>query len=174
MKNVLTCTTQTRTISDMDATAQQLLEKLTELERQAESINQKIYSIKTALELIGIRPEDRTPFDEGMDSAYARMLPFLNTSLVEACKRVLMDHKRQALTKSQIEYFAGVGGYRFATDDSKNSVDVTLRRLVAQGCCAVDRNRGPHGNRYIWISERDSIEEKGEADAAATNDSRKQ
>ena len=164
MRNVLTCTNKSRTISDMDATAQQLLEKLAELERQAESINRKIYSIKTALELIGVRPEDRTPFDDGMDSAYARMLPFLNTSLVEACKRVLMDHKNQSLTKSQIEYFAGVGGYRFATDDSKNSVDVTLRRLVDQKFCGVDRNRGPHGNTYRWIPERDAALERKETE----------
>lgn len=148
-------------LSDMDATAQKLLEKLTELERQAESLNRKIYSIKTALELIGVRPEDRMPYYEGMDSSYARMLPFLNTSLVEACKRVLMDHKNQALTKSQIEYFAGLGGYRFATDDSKNSVDVTLRRLVEQGFCTVERSRGPRGNTYRWIPERDVNEQKG-------------
>ena len=140
----------------MDATTKQMLDRLSELERKIGMLNSQANSIRTALELVGVRPSDDNPLDESVDSRYAATVPFYQTTLVEACKRILMDYKGKWLSKTQIEYLAAMGGYQFSTDDSKNSVDVTLRRLTERGFCEVQRNRGPQGNTYRWIEERDS------------------
>jgi hypothetical protein len=156
-RNVLTCTTHYRTLyevnrtaREMDATAKKLVEKMAELQREIAQLQRQSNSISTALEAIGMRVEDDDPFSQPSDAAYAESRPFTHTSLVVACKTILRDHKNKSLTKTQVEYLAAIGGYPFATDDAKNSVDVTLRRLAEQGLCEVDRTRGPAGNQYRW------------------------
>jgi hypothetical protein len=158
-KNNLTCTTRyrtlyavSRTVQEMDATAKKLVEKMADLQRQIAKLQRQSSSIGTALEAVGMRLEDDDPWPN--DATYADDRPFAKTSLVDACKKILMDHPRKALTKNHVEYLAAIGGYPFATDDATNSVDVTLRRLAEQGFCEVDRARGPAGNQYRWMEPK--------------------
>lgn len=139
----------------MDVTAKKLVEKMAEIQRQMLQLQRQSNSLTAALEAIGLRPEDDDPFSQPTDARYADSLPFARTSLVAACKRILMDHENKSLTKSQVEYLAAIGGYPFSTDDAKNSVDVTLRRLAEQGFCQVERTRGPAGNQYQWVGPKD-------------------
>jgi hypothetical protein len=74
--------------------------------------------------------------------------PFEDMTLVDACRKILADFPGTALTKSQVEDYALQGGYKFTTQDTKNSVSGTLRRLAAEGVCQVTRVKGPHGNKY--------------------------
>jgi len=163
--NGLTCTIQYRTLyavlrtnREMDATAKKLVEKMAEIQTQMAKLQRQSNSLTAALEAIGLRLEDDDPFSQPTDATYAETLPFTRTSLVAACKRILMDHRTKFLTKSQVEYLAAIGGYPFATDDAKNSVDVTLRRLAEQGLCQVERARGPAGNQYCWKGPKDDEE----------------
>lgn len=158
----LTCTASYRTLygvvrtaRQVDATAKKLVEKMADLQRQIATLQRQANSISEALEAVGLRVENDDPFSTPADASYADTLPFARTSLVAACKRILADHKRKSLTKSQVEYLAAIGGYPFATDDAKNSVDVTLRRLAEQGFCEVERAHGPTGNQYRWKGPKD-------------------
>jgi hypothetical protein len=164
-KNCLTCTIKTRTLYAvfrkliaLDATTKKLLGKLLEfeqqikdIERQAESeikeLQHQADSIKASLRLVGIKPESRWEDDEA-ETEYALKQPFANLSLVDTCKRILDDFPDYLLTKSEVEYLAGRGGYKFSAKDSANSVDVTLRRLAQDGLCYVQKSRGPKGNTY--------------------------
>ena len=138
----------------MDVTAKKLVEKMAEIQRQMLQLQRQSNSLTAALEAIGLRPEDDDPFSS-LPTRGMLILPFARTSLVAACKRILMDHENKSLTKSQVEYLAAIGGYPFSTDDAKNSVDVTLRRLAEQGFCQVERTRGPAGNQYQWVGPKD-------------------
>jgi hypothetical protein len=153
VKECLTSTTKGRTLYDVfrtvrqvDATAKKLIEKNADLQRQIADLQRQSNALTAALEAIGMRIADDDPFNQPSDGLYAETRPFSHTSLVAACKRILTDHRDKALTKSHVEYLAAIGGYPFATDDSKNSVDVTLRRLADQGFCTVARS--PAGNQY--------------------------
>jgi hypothetical protein len=96
-----------------------------------------------------VKPE-RLPRGADHEHEYRTFLPFANLSLPEGCEKILRDYKGEKLSKSHIEYLLARGGYRFDAKDSKNSVDVTLRRLAADRKCEADRVRGMRGNRY-WI-----------------------
>lgn len=148
-KNHLTSTKSYRTlVHAMDATTKKLLMKLREAERVRWEKDQEIEHIRKTLELLGIKPG--TDFTSWLfkDSEYAQKRPFARTTLTEACLTILQDHKGHWFTKSQVEYLAVRGGYEFSTENTKNSVDVTLRRLAADGKCAAERVRGARGNRY--------------------------
>jgi len=177
--NSLTCTSiyrtlyaVRRTVLEMDATQKKLVEKMQELQMWIAAYKQQANAISTALESIGMKVEDDGKFDPPHDVFYATDQPFRQGSLVAACKRILRDYDGQSLTKSQVEYLAAIGGFPFSTEDAKNSVDVTLRRLAERGFCEVERTRGPAGNQYRWVEERDD-EEEGSNDAAATKGKRK-
>jgi hypothetical protein len=143
----------------MDATAKKLIEKMADIQRQIGELRRQSYALSTALEAIGMRVEDDDPFCDPSDAEYAQNRPFAHTTLVAACKRILRDHRGKTLTKTQVEYLAAIGGYQFETDDSKNSVDVTLRRLADVGFCEVDRQKGPEGNKYLFRQEEPPKEE---------------
>jgi len=158
-KKRLTSTIHIRTIvrgkDDVDATAKKLVDKLRQLEMQEWRIKRDRRAIQLALHAAGIRP--------GMDVnsnelSYAQDLPFMNKTLSESCEQILKDSEGQWLTKTQVEYLVVRGGYSFSAKDSKNSVDVTLRRLAVDGKCAADRVRGSRGNRYRWMNEKSSGE----------------
>lgn len=154
----------------MDATARKLTEKMRELQLMIAAYQREANSISRALEAIGMRPEDDDPFCDPSDTLYANDQPFRHNTLVATCKKILMDHKGKNLTKSQVEYLAAIGAYPFATDDAKNSVDVTLRRLADRGFCEVERS--PTGNQYRFVRDKDEDEE-GSDNAAATSNKRK-
>src|ERR1700685_543620 len=177
--NSLTCTIQystlcdvSRTLAEMDATSKKLIEKLRDLQMTIAAYERQANAIREALESIGMKVEDTGEFDPPHDVFYAKHPPFRHTSLVTACKRILNDFRGQYLSKSQVEYLAAMGAYSFSTEDTTNSVDVTLRRLAEKGYCEVQRSRGPTGNKYRWLKDVDEDRERSR-DAAATNDKRK-
>ena len=94
--------------------------------------------------MVGTRPT-ATGLQEAQ---YARLLPFRNTSLKDACLTVLRDAKPEPLTMSQVEYLVLRGGYNFTTEDTKNSVAITLQRLAGEGLIDAERIRGTRGNKY--------------------------
>ena len=138
----------------VDATTKSLLRQLRELESENWRTREKIRSIHTALKLAGVKPDVDTLLggQDGHESGYAVRVPFAQTALIEACEQVLKDYGDIWLTKSQVEYLITRGGYKSSAKDAKNSVDVTLRRLAADGKCDVKRVRGSRGNTYRWIS----------------------
>lgn len=161
-KKRLTSTNGNRTIAlsleasqAVDATTQKLLARLQELEREKWRLSRDINAIQTALRLAGVRPDgdgDRTKV-EHHETDYVVKQPFAEITLVDACKKILRDYRGHWLTKSQLEYLVVRGGYKFSTDDSKNSVDVTMRRLAAEGFCEAERVRGSRGNKYRVFAE---------------------
>ena len=194
-KKCLTCTACSRTLYDivrtaleMDATAKKLIEALATARRQIAALEQQARSISAALEAAGLRASELDfTLGEPRDKTYAETLPFKTISLVNTCKQILYDNQSLPLDKSQIEYLASIGGYPFSTDDSKNSVDVTMRRLAGQGLCEIfpaddlRQPKGRKGNCYMlskektleWLQDRkDAAVERGEI-AASTKNSRK-
>jgi hypothetical protein len=159
-KNSLTSKTEYPTMQDkvgekkMDASATRIVKRLFDIERNIRELQREANALKKALEVAGVKPEYKTTLEmlDDNESTYAEYQPFEHSTLVDACRRILADHPGKKLTKSQIEYYAVRGGYKFSTNDSKNSVDITLRRLVADGYCEVERVRGIQGNSY-WIAE---------------------
>ena len=146
----------------MDATAKKLVEKMREIQRQIGSLQRQSYALESTLDAIGMRIEDDVPWEDSWDIKYAKNSPFASTTLVATCKNILVDHAGKELTKSQVEYLAAIGGYKFDAEDSKNSVDVTLRRLAEGGFCDVGRQRGPEGNKYSYRAgeaPKDSVAE---------------
>ena len=139
----------------MDATALALVKKLHKIERQIREWEDDAQSIKTALELIGIKPEDHPLFPETREDEYALKRPFAHKGLIDSCKRILTDHPNQPFTKSHVEYLVTRGGYKFETENPKNSVDVTLRRLAADGFCKAERIRGSAGSTYTWVGKEE-------------------
>ena len=157
-KNGLICKTHYGTIVlfikevwHLDATAKKIVDELRSIESQVRALQKRASSLKEALEVAGLRPsEEDTLLSSGRESEYISKQPFLHLSLVDSCKRVLLDYEGQPLTKSHVEYLVRMGGGKFDTDDSKNSVGTTLLRLADARFCEVERNRGPEGNKY-WI-----------------------
>ena len=139
----------------MDATTKALLKKLQDLERQRWRINREIEAIQTALKLAGITPtlHDAFSVPDPNEWTYAHDQTFAQSQLNEACKQILKDYQGKWLTKAQVEYLVTRGGYKFATENTKNSVDVTLRRLAADGFCEAERVRGSRGNKYRFFAE---------------------
>jgi len=151
--NPLTCSTESRTVkveqaNKVDATTKSLIKQLRDLETKKWAISSDIDAIKRALSLAGVKPSES--HSEGL---YAARQPFKDMRLSEACAQILRDHSEQWLTKSQVEYLLVRGGCPFSTDDTKNSVDVTLRRLADQNLCMAERAMGSRGNKYRHIEE---------------------
>jgi len=66
----------------------------------------------------------------------------------ESCDAILEDHRGQWFSKSDIKYLIMRVGYRFTTDDARNSVGLTPQRMKDDDRCEVKRVRGARGNRY--------------------------
>jgi hypothetical protein len=208
IKKRLTCTIQSRTlyglaraIAFMDATTKKMVQMHADLRREIAELQRKADSVKLTLDSLGFRSKD---FDNSWDRSpteikYAEDKTFANMSLVDTCKRILHDYPHGIFTKNQIEYLAATGGYPFATDDSTNSVDVTMRRLAKDGFCEVHRRKGPAGNIYcltvshfvdviageklslprvalekMKVTLDEALKERRDKDAASTKDKRKQ
>jgi len=155
-KNDLTSCTNHGTIQTeikkVDSTTKKLLDRLHEIQRQVRALRREEHAILTALEIAGVRPQEN--WIDAQESTYVDRQPFADKSLVEICKEVLADYDGQKLTKGQVEYLAARGGYKSSATDPKNSFEVTLRRLAADGYCQVKRVRGPEGNRY-WVPKKE-------------------
>ena len=157
-KNRLTSTNITSTLlhlprgEDVDATAKKLLARLEDLEVSRWQVNQELRAVRTALSVAGVRPGDHDTFLDRRENEYYSRQAFVGMTLGEACQRILYDFKERWLSKTQIEYLIERGGYRFSTENRRNSVGVTLQRIAENGKCQVERMRGAKGNRYRWIS----------------------
>jgi hypothetical protein len=144
----------------MDAAIKKITERYAEIQRQIRILTREAESIKQVMAIAGYRPEylgEAFP-DSGpsKDEEYADNLPFKHETLVNACKKILRDHKFQWLTKNQVEYLVSMGGYEFSTEKRRNSVDVTLRRLASEAFCEVQRSM--QGNKYCWTRESEQKE----------------
>jgi hypothetical protein len=164
-EKTLTCTNYARTLYEkargvdlVDATARKLVETLATLRRQIASLQEQEKSIKLALESTGLRSKKFGQVgwwpDGCLDDRYALDQPFKEMTLVNTCKKILSDSTTFAFTKDQIEYLAVVGGYPFLTEDRKNSVDVTMRRLAQQEFCQIIRGKGQTPNQYTIHADK--------------------
>jgi len=156
-ENSLTCKTDhltmcavAKALAKMDETIQRIVERYHGIQREIRMLQREAQSLRDTLGSIGYKP-DYFPVlgAQDQDEIYAQELPFRNSTLVNACRKVLRDNAGGWITKAQTEYLVSMGGYRFSTKDRKNSVDMTLRRLVSKGLCDVKSN--PRGNLYRWI-----------------------
>ena len=144
----------------LDSTTKKLVQRLQELELARRSIDLEARALMTALSVAGIKPSHNVGkgvelkggiFDQlptPQESAYISKQLFADMSLKKCCEIVLREHKEKWLTKAEIEYLIVRGGYSFSTDNPKNSVGITLRRMAEEGLCEVQRVRGASGNRY--------------------------
>jgi len=158
--NPLTCSDGIRTLileqgNKVDVTTKRLLKHKRELQMQRASLGRDIDAIDRALTLAGVK----LPRDSGAiptETEYTLHLPFKQMGLKDSCLKVLQDLPDVWFTKTQIEFLLVLGGCEFNTDDAKNSVDVSLRRLADQNLCLVERSRGSEGNRYKHKSREPS------------------
>jgi len=162
----LTCTTGNGTNeyreggNELDATTRKLVQRMQELELQRSSIDRELRALMTALSVVGIKPKHSIGntqlggmFNEmptQQEGAYISKQLFADKSLKECCETVLREHSDKWLSKAEIEYLIVRGGYAFSTDNSKNSVGITLRRMAQEGLCDAQRARGASGNRYRY------------------------
>jgi len=158
-ENSLTCKTDhltmcavAKALAKMDETIKRIVDRYHEIQRDIRMLQREAQSLRDTLGSIGYKP-DYFPVLDGkdQDEIYARDRPFLESTLVNACRKVLQDNAGGWLTKAQTEYLVSMGGYRFSTKDRKNSVDMTLRRLVSKGLCEVKTD--PQGNLYRWVEK---------------------
>jgi hypothetical protein len=136
------------------------------LEYEKRRAETELQSIRAALKVAGVKTEPIQKEMFAQEHFYVSAHVFEAQSLRECCEQILEDHPEQWFSKSDIEYLIVRGGYKFSTDDPKNSVAVTLQRMKDDGRCEVQRARGSHGNRYRWPIERST-------DAASTKRKRK-
>jgi hypothetical protein len=135
----------------MDETSAKLLSALQELERERWRISGKIDSIKSALKLAGVAVPTHEPvFRNKNEFEYTTRQPFSNMGLTDACERIVRDHTPEWLSKNQVTELVEMGGYKSDAQATKNSVEVTLRRLASRGRIEIAKGKGRYGNRYGW------------------------
>jgi hypothetical protein len=144
----------------VEVSLKKLLDRRDTLRRQRSAIDFELRHIDKALEIIDpMGYGDRLPWEDNaearsMEELYLGAKPLEGLSLGESCLRILSDFRFE-MNKGQVEYLASIGGYPFKTQDPTNSIDVTLRRLAADGRCSV-RKEGQEGNFYSALSERNA------------------
>jgi hypothetical protein len=135
----------------LDETAARLISVLRELERERWRIGGKIEAIKSALRLAGVPlPAHEAVFRNKTEFEYTTQQPFANMSLTDACERVVKDHTPEWLSKNQVTELVEMGGCKSDAQATKNSVEVTLRRLASRGRIEIAKGKGRYGNRYRW------------------------
>jgi hypothetical protein len=146
----------------LDATTKKLISRMEEIDRQLGGLKSERNAIMTALSVAGWRPPaSHKQFFTGEESDYRREQPFKSMSLTDACLKVLRDHvgkeevHAQWLDKNQVEYLVNRGGFEFQTEDSTNSVNVTLRRLAEGGLCEAQGGKGSRGMKYHFKRDRE-------------------
>ncbi len=155
-KKDLTCTrdigyTGIHTEKDMQPTEREQLKSL--LKKRLQEIDAQREAVEETLAALSGEDFDLAKAAEG----YQRNRPFSESTLGEACLKVLRDHPNEWLTKAQVEYFVISGGHASLAKNPGNSVKITLHRLAATGRCQVRRKQ--QGNLYR------ALEAKGIVDA---------
>ncbi len=145
----------------MDATTKKLMERLEQIEFEMKKLRREKESITTALEVTGSRPPGaHKNFYTQEENSYGHKQPFEAMTLTDACLQILRDYAakdeihEQWLDKNQIEYLVVRGGFKFKTEDTKNSVNVTLRRLAEEGYCEAHVGKGTRATRYHFRKDR--------------------
>ena len=168
-KNLLLCTFASGTLhvlerDSVDATAKKLVTRMEEIDREISRLRLERNAITTALSLTGWRPPEAHKTIYSMEeSEYRRDEPFRDMTLTDACLKVLRDHANkeelheQWLDKNQVEYLVTRGGYKFETNNATNSVNVTLRRLAADGYVEAHGSKGSRPIKYHFLKERESV-----------------
>lgn len=159
----------------MEAGLKKLLDRREVLLRQKLAVAQELDAIDKALNIIGFATDDRIGYRE-LESAYANEKPFKAGTLSEACLRLMSDCSGVGLfdcevwiDKSEAEHLLHTGGFRFGKGNPTNSIEVTLRRLAAQGKCSVQKRGGPYGSKYSG-KEAKSKNDVTEANQRATTE----
>jgi hypothetical protein len=83
-----------------------------------------------------------------LDETYETERPFRDRTLGDACLVVIRDAPYKWLTRLQIEYLVGAGGFQSKAKDENNSVQTTLRRLVESGQIESWARKGGHMYSY--------------------------
>jgi hypothetical protein len=148
----------------VDATTKKLYGRMAEIELQRSFLKRELDAINTALAVAGVRPPGaRHSIRTTEESDYLREQPFVDMSLTDACLKILKDHAEkddasaQWLDKNQVEYMARRGGYQFETNDSTNSVNVTLRRLAAEEMIEAHGGKGSRPIKYHFRRDREPM-----------------
>jgi hypothetical protein len=127
----------------MEQGAKKLFKEREQLRQQIEKTNARIKAIDMALDIMELRQAHDPKFLEAEQSLED---VFRNSTLPQACETTFMIFDGW-LDKNQMEYLLTIGGYPFDAKDPTNSVDVTLRRMAADGKCEMEK-RGGSSNRY--------------------------
>lgn len=146
----------------VDPTTRKMLNRIDELDREMARLSKERHSIFTTLGSIGYRqPGANINIPTSTEARYQNSRPFSSMTLTDACLTVLRDQAKakelheQWLDKTQIEYLAVRGGYKFEAEDSINSVHVTLRRLCNEGLIKANKGKGSRSTKYHFLKERE-------------------
>jgi len=174
-KNLLTETSNAHTIDDeskkMEPGLKKLLDRQAALRKQKALVEQELGAIEKALEIMQFASDDPGGYAE-LEKRYTSMRPFAGArSLADVCLILLSDCESLGLfetsvwiDKSEAEHLLNVGGFQFGKGNPTNSIEVTLRRLAAQGKCLVQKRGGPHSSRYTGkgAQRHDDVTEEGQ------------
>jgi len=140
----LTCTGERSNLdrTGMEEAVKKLYKELEDLDRQSAQVEARRKVVKEALEIVGMRLA--SPEFVQVEKRIGKDV-FDDMTLPECCTAILGMYG-DWLDKNQVEHLVRIGGYPFNTKDPTNSVDVTLRRLVSDGLCEVEKSAS--GNRY--------------------------
>lgn len=144
----------------VEPAVKRLLDERESLRRKRMALDRQIVALDVALGVLGVRVKDqRGDYTEVVEEHYAKDQPFKNLSLAAACLMALRDHADLLLDKNKVEYLLTLGGYQFEAKDPTNSVEITLRKLAAEGKCKAIKRPGPHGTLYQSTGFREPKED---------------
>jgi hypothetical protein len=161
LKNVLLCAYATGALSirehdDVDATTKKMLKRMEEIDALSSALREERDHITSALLAVAYEPSKAAPVAYSRkETEYAMRKPFRNTSLTDACLKVLKDHFEEWLDKNQVEELVARGGYESKAEHTTNSIHVTLRRLTVDGYCESHSGRGSRTTKYRFLKDRE-------------------
>lgn len=155
--------------TSMEQGAKKLVAELEVISRRMRADERRANAIRTALEIMGVRPQETSPIDfyEFTEAQYSDQKPFRSLTIGQAALAVLAEFSN-GLDKNQVEYMLTIGGYPFEAKDPTSSVEITLRRLATEGKCTVEKRSGPHGSIYKTIGYKEKKEDAVEDSGATT------
>jgi len=176
----LTETNNVRTIDaedqNMEPGLKKLLDRKEVLQRQKIAVSQELDAIEKALDIMGFAADNAGGYRD-LEEQYAKEKPFKGKRLTEACLALMEDCGSVGLwghplwiDKSEVEHLLQIGGFQFGKGNPTNSVEITLRRLAAQGKCAVRKRGGPHSSKYSAKAAMSKESDDSEHEANDTKD----
>ena len=138
----------------VDATKRRIKQTINAIERKMRVLHEQRETLRDMLKITGIDMDEEdvpTPTVNVLDYID---LPFEGMTLVDACKKIMTDHPGQVLTKAYIERTVKMGGYQFTATDTRNSIEVTMRRLVRDQFCEARRVPGSRAHEYAYVEKK--------------------